>query len=89
MSTLARRLLIVGVSASLGLGAGRFLVPRLEPFGEITVIVRARDNHCFFNTSTTQHLLGRATHLVDGGERLECNERWQLSDRAAIYCECD
>jgi hypothetical protein len=89
MGTVARRLLVVGVSALLGLGAGRLLVPRLEPFNEITVIVRARDNHCFFNTSSTQHVLGRATYLVDGGERLECNERWRLSDRSSIYCECD
>ena len=89
MSPRIRSLLAVGGSIVLGVIVGRLLLPRLEPQSEITAIVRAVDNHCFFATSTTESILAQPRYLLDGGKRLECGERWPLSDRAFIYCECD
>jgi len=73
----------------LGMALGRFVVPLLEWRDEVTVIVHARDNECGFALSTTEFLLGQPRRLIDGGKGLQCRERWPLSKKVFVYCDCD
>lgn len=84
-----RRLLVLGGCILVGIGVGRFVVPRLELRREVTALVRSRDNYCHFNLSTTESIVGQPLYLIDGGKILECGERWRLSDQGFIYCDCD
>lgn len=88
MPRFGRRHAVLSIVFLVGIGLGRLVLPRLEPRSEVTAILRARNGECGFATATIDYLFAQPRLLTDGGEGLQCGERWQLSDNGYLFCEC-